>query len=124
MTSYEQFVEISEFVKGGTVAAPVFMMGEAIDIPAPYLVLRSFGIASTHCGLVRTDTKGYTISCYGVNRGRTESLVSEVLNDFTGVVTPSRLELENLEYTGAINILEDNLHEAVVSFRVASTFNK
>ncbi len=124
MTSYEQFVEVAGFIKAQVVAVPVFMMGEKIGIPAPYIVVKSFGIANVHCGKARTDTRGYNILCYGNNRGRTESLVSDILDDFTGVATQSRLELENFEFIGAINILEDNLYEAVISFRVASVFSK
>ena len=126
MTSYDQYVNIATFVKSTFTSAPVFIRGEVIKIDPPYIVLRSFGIINEHCGftgVVRKDVKGYNIFVYEKNIGRTEKLLSEVLNDFTAVVTPQGLDLENLSYEGGINRLEDDLYEGVITFRVTSIFS-
>ncbi len=124
MTSYEQYVEVANFVKTEFLMTPVYMLGEAIKIEPPYVVVRVFGIANESCGDVRQDIKGYNIFCYGENGGRAEKLISDVLGVFTGASTPSRLELVNLESVGMIERLEDDLFEGVVSFQVSSIFSK
>jgi len=127
MTSYEQYEEIAHHIKNYFQDTSVFMMGEKINISPPYIVVQSYGITNEACGFTgstRKDVKGYNIFCYEKNIGKTEKLISDVLDEFTANSTTNKLELDKLEFSGIINRLENTLFEGVISFQVSSIFNK
>jgi len=127
MTSYEQYVEIANHIKAYSETTPVYMFGEKINIAPPYIVIQSYGItneAQGFQGTTRKDVKGYNIFCCEKNIGKTEKLISDVLDEFTANSTTNKLELDKLEFSGIINRMEDTLFEGVISFQVSSIFNK
>ena len=125
MTPYEQYVSVATFVRSSFTYCPVYMVGERVKTPPPYVVLRSYGVANEGYGFdngVRKDVKGYSAMCYGTKSGKAELLVSEFLNHFTGIQNSDKLSFEGMTNEGWINRLEDDLFEGLVSFRVSSIF--
>ena len=124
MTSYEQYEEVANYVLSSLVGTKVFMEGEPIDVKAPYVIFRSYGVANEYCVKTRTDIRGYTLLCYAPNRGRVEKLISDVMDKFCMVGTSSNLRIDDAQWAGFINKLEDDLYEASIMFTVESRFMK
>ncbi len=131
MTNYEQYVEVMQQLKTYS-AVPVFALGEEINIKTPYIIVNSFGIGNEELGLdpkCRRDTKGYSIRVYGANRGRTEAVASDFIDDhFALRFAPSQaglqLSFDRLENLGEITRLEDDLYESVITAWVSSIYHK
>ena len=125
MTAYEQYEEVSGFIKSHWLQTPVFMEDEVKAIKAPYIVVRTFGVANEYeCTRVRRDIVGYSIYCYGPNRGRTQALISEVLDAFMYEKTPKGLLIYDPIHADFVNKLEDDLFEWIVTFSVVSTYER
>lgn len=117
MTSYEHYQAVANYVISTWTTTPVFMLGEVIDIPPPYLVLKAYGVnnISTISGKIREDIKGFTIFVYTKNRGLNESIISDLLDTFT-MVDANGIIIEDVIQTGDIGKLEDALFESTLSF--------
>ena len=124
MTSYEQYQEVAKFVRAELLPIYTYIEGEVIDKPAPYMVLKTFGVGNEYANKTRMDTMGYSIHCYAEHRGKAEKLVSDTLNSLMQVKTVSGLSIEDAAFAGFINRLEDDLYEGIVSFSVESNYIK
>ena len=122
VTSYEQYVEVSNYIKTKWVETPVFILDEPIGIAPPYIVVRGYGVSNTTigCSNIREDQRGYDILAYNIHRGKTEKMLSDLLDRFNNTKTPSGLDLCNVEQTGQTARLEEGIYEGMLSFKVKS----
>ncbi len=129
MTTYEQYVEVmQEFNKFEQVSGiKVFTFGADIKIKAPFIVIKPYGIGNEELGLnpcSRRDTKGYSVRVYGVNHGRTESVISDFMDHHFALRFGTGLFFDTIEHTGEIQRLEDDLFEGVITAWVSSIYHK
>ncbi len=123
MTTYQQYLEVSNHLKSNWQKTPMFFSGEPIEPPPPYAVASSYGVVNDQCGKSRKDIRGYTVVLFDVHRGKVEKIISDFLDEFSGAITASRLEFENVSHTGQIERIEDDLYAGSVSFKVLSLYS-
>jgi hypothetical protein len=114
MTYYDLYKKIATYIDAEWTQTPMFMKGEVISIPAPYVVLDLYGIGQTS-GSCKSPVIGGKLSCYGANRGKTHKLVSDVHEQFKGKIA-NGIKLENVRIESPITILEDDLFFGIVKF--------
>jgi hypothetical protein len=117
MTSYELYSTVATFISTSWVQTPLFMNGEVITDPLPYVSLDIYPLGGDTEYSDMNIIHGVRILCYDTHRGRVHKLMSDVVEHFSGVIA-NGVQLEKVRTEGAIIRLDSGIYEGVVKFNI------
>ena len=115
MTAFEQYQKVANHIDIMWTATPVFMIGEVINIDAPYIVLDIYGLGVNETYSCLQNIQGNKISCFGLNRGLAHKLASDAQEAFNNAFVDGLL-FERVRIEEPVTRYEDNLYLGVVKF--------